>query len=294
MSKTFIKSYFSLLLFFVIASVQNSCDIINPPEATPSFLQIDSISVNSNYLTSGSGSSNITEAWIFVDGQHLGVHDLPLNIPILNEGKHQLSILAGIKRNGLSSKRVDYPFYTSFESEVTFSPEDTLMLSPTIEYRENLNVWTEDFEDPGIKFVTNSASDTNFVITKEDGEVFEGNASGKVEFGEGVYNFVVRTDEQFQFPRGQPVFVEVDYNTTEVFEVGIVVNLTNETTTSTVGFVKASNHQGSREWRKIYFDLSEVINQNSQATSYEVFFAASGNDSGDSEIIFDNIKIIYP
>ena len=61
-------------------------------------------------------STNITDAWVTMDGQALGVFELPCTIPILSDGLHTFTIYPGIKVNGIAGNRIKYPFYSKFET----------------------------------------------------------------------------------------------------------------------------------------------------------------------------------
>ena len=74
-------------------------------------LQIDSVSLDTNYYEQGSNFKAITDAWVYVDDGLIGAFELPATIPVLAEGKHKLEIRPGIKLNGISSTRAPYPFY---------------------------------------------------------------------------------------------------------------------------------------------------------------------------------------
>lgn len=283
----------TLLLCFCSALFLGSCDIINPSEPTPAFLRIDSINVATNYQVQGSASSNITEAWVFIDGVLQGVHDLPVKTPILDFGEHEISILAGIKRNGISSLRVDYPFYTSFKTDVNFVSGDTIQIDPLVGYTSPLSFFNEDFEDPGIKLITAFQSDTNIQITRKPEEVFERNGSGIITADSSNIYFFIQTNENFRLLFGQPIFLELNYNTDEDFEVGIVAHFSGSTVPVRVSFVKNTvEADQSNSWRKIYIDVSTAINNNSSAESFDFYISGQSTAIGQT-FLFDNIKLVY-
>ena len=84
-----------------------SCEVINTEEDIPSIISIESIEVDGNH------SSNITDAWVYIDNEFQGVFPLPANFPVLKTGELEIIIEAGIKKNGISSSRENYPFFTS-------------------------------------------------------------------------------------------------------------------------------------------------------------------------------------
>jgi hypothetical protein len=255
-------------------------------------LKIDSIDVALNYDVHGSSSSNITEAWVFIDGQLQGVHDLPLTTPILSFGEHTVTIAAGIKRNGIAARRVDYPFYTRFKTDVNFSPLDTVKMDPVATYYTGLTVFTEDFEDPGLKFTPSQQSDTSIVITKNPSDVFEKTGSGYIRTDSSDVFFFVQTNEEFELPIGNPIFLELNYKTDEDFQVGIIAKQSGNTFPVRSSFIKHTlTDTGEKVWKKIYLDLSPAVNQNPSAV-YEIYISGQSTAIG-QEFFFDNIKLVY-
>ena len=97
-----------------------SCNLIDPEEAVPSVIYIDELSLNVN-PGEGTDSHKITEVWVYTNGQMLGAFDLPARIPVLNQGNTDVLMFAGIKNNGISSTRIRYPFYTTFDTTIAFA-----------------------------------------------------------------------------------------------------------------------------------------------------------------------------
>ena len=131
----------------------------------PAFLTINDVSVNPT-PSQGSSSDNITDVKVFINDQSLGSFELPTSIPIQNTGPVNLKVRAGIQKNGQSSDKDDYPFYTTYEVDTTFIPENEMVLNPEVNYFNSTifgTIWKgEDFES-GVDFEYHSNSDTTFV-----------------------------------------------------------------------------------------------------------------------------------
>ncbi|HEY0262319.1 MAG TPA: hypothetical protein VGB95_04790, partial [Chitinophagales bacterium] len=102
------KSKYAVFLPF-FAVLLDGCSM--PNNGIPVYIQIDSMSVQTNQSTQGSASSKITDAWLYVNGEQIGVFELPAKIPVLKSGDLRVSISAGIKDNGIANTRAAYPFY---------------------------------------------------------------------------------------------------------------------------------------------------------------------------------------
>ena len=132
---------------------------------TPAWLIIDHFDLVTNEVSEGANSHGITDAWVFMDGQALGVFPLPARIPILAEGSHDFVIYAGVKMNGISDTRTKYPFYERHDLTLNLAKNEEFTVNPTITYKSNLQFkMIEDFEDVGVDFTKDLISDTDFVV----------------------------------------------------------------------------------------------------------------------------------
>ena len=123
--------FFSLLLF--------SCSELDL--GIPNYLIIEEINVDDNT------TANITDAWVYVDDNLIGVYELPANFPTLEEGIHKVRIRAGIKDNGISGIRIPYPFYSSYVIDTfDFNSNNALVVPPQVSYIENIDFFNEHFE----------------------------------------------------------------------------------------------------------------------------------------------------
>ena len=127
------RSLFGIIAIFLFIGCQQE-------DLTPSFLRIDGIDLATDGPSEGENSHDIVDAWVYVDNAPIGVFETPCTIPILEEGEHQLVIYAGVKKNGISNSRIIYPFYERWESTVNFVKEDTLVLSPVVSYKNEVQM----------------------------------------------------------------------------------------------------------------------------------------------------------
>ena len=113
--KQFVAAYLQKILFgsFLLGCF-SGCSVFDPAEEIPSYLHIDAMTLTATG-NQGSSTSDITDAWVFMDGQLLGGFELPCTIPILAEGAHNFIIRGGVKMNGLSSTRAIYPAWKGWE-----------------------------------------------------------------------------------------------------------------------------------------------------------------------------------
>ena len=269
---------YKFLIPLIIYLFLSSCDNENINEV-PIYIKIDSILLEENT------SQNISDVWIYIDDILQGVYELPIEIPLLVEGKHKLRIKAGIRENGISATRIPFPFYTSYIiEEQNFTVEENITLNPVFNYIDNITVIKENFEGIGVNLESTLISDTTINLI---------NAPNN-NYGEGILNdslitFEVATDE-FNIDQLGPVFLELDYKSNTQFLVGIYANFPQSLVLQKdIIWITPKD-----EWNKIYINLTSTIQESNQAESFKVFIGMKRDFTKDTNWVnLDNITIIY-
>lgn len=277
-----------------------SCDVINPDEEIPSYIEIEGISPNYNGTGSeGTITSNITEAWVFLNDNNMGVWELPAKIPLLAEGNHSLKVFGGVKINGLESYRTSYPFWNYYLNDTTFNLTrgKVLKVDPVVAYYpETVFAWQENFENAGLTIDSVAGSLTSLVRTSGTDEVKEGYSAGKISLTQTNSYFKGITNEIFQLPKSSaPVYLELDYKTNVDFVVFIVAyNPGLKKETSVLGIKPALDAAGNPEWNKIYVELTFDVSSNYESAGYQVGFStALSSEKNSGKLLLDNIKLLH-
>ena len=215
-----------LLSLLSIVIILPSCSIIEPAAPSPSYIQIDTILLNSVQSVSGSSSHKITDAWVIVDGEYLGTFPVPGKFPIADGGTHSITIRAGIMEDGISSLRTAYVKFTSFDTTMNMSVGEMYSIIPRVEYNSfNSYPNMEDFEDATLDLVSTSAGNTPVnIITAPDPNVFEGN-SGKVVLIDTNTVLEIASSAPFTLPLNTLTYVELNYKSEIDFVVGVYVSV---------------------------------------------------------------------
>jgi len=278
--------------------VLSACYKFDGEQTVPTFIKIDTLSLETNYYEQGTSSQAITDAWLYVDDKLIGAFELPAMIPVLEQGNHKMEIRPGIKLNGISSTRVPYPFYQPITySNFDFVPDSVLTMgNPVTKYYSNLDfVWLEDFEKSNITFVENLGSDTVIERTEPAGspEAFSldnSQHSGVVTLTTERPVWSALSYNQFQNQaQGSLVLLELNFKTDNYMNIGVVV-LENG------AYIKVPllvlNH--SEDWTKIYVNLGPNLSLHPGANIYQVYFETALEDGkSEAKIYLDNIKLIY-
>jgi len=279
----------------------NGCQIIDKPEEVPSFIYVESFDFQTT-TNQGSNSNKITDVWVYVDDNLAGMWELPATIPLHYKGAHTITLHPGIKKNGSSSYRVKYPFYTGYEANIELIQDSVITIAPTTQYESGLNIWVEDFEDPGIKLYNHSTSDTSMIIVSNPPytDLKEGSA-GAIFMDAANFSSEMRTNElSFNNLPTQldiPAYLEFDYKSNHEFYIGLLHKDNSVPTYQTfnlVTFYPTYDDNGVPQWNKTYVYLSDGTNFFPSATDFDFFIQAYNSDAiNDIEIYFDNIKVIY-
>ena len=244
----------------------------------PTYLKIDTITLDENNAT-----TNITDAWVYINDQLQGVYELPAKFPVLENDYQTLRIKAGIKSNGIASSRIAYPFYASFIDTVMFIPNKTITVNPTVSYLDGLDPWLEDFEQ-GLSLDTDSLSFSIYTVNGID------NKYGKITLQDSMLLSEITTFPLLDLPQaGAPVFLELDYKCNTEFLVGVYINFPQSVLQKDLLWINPKD-----DWNKIYINLTSAISEGVGAESFKVFIGMKRDFSlGKNEVYFDNLKVVY-
>ena len=273
-----------LLCTLLILSSLFSCEVFNIEEDIPSLITIESIEVEGNY------TSKISDAWVYIDNEFQGVYPLPANFPVLKSGQQDIIIEAGVKKNGISSSRVNYPYFTSYELSTELFENQNLTLTPKVNYSFNNFPYNEDFEGVGTSLTVISDS-TNHTIEKiyDSSNNNFGNYYAKSVISGDIGELFECNTSDFDLPKNQEVYLEMDYKCNSSIVVGMYANGSSTVNKNTIIYLNKKDN-----WNKIYISLTEIIANFSDALDYKLFFAIPRDTSlTQNEMFLDNIKLVY-
>ncbi|MBP8824177.1 MAG: hypothetical protein KBH07_11075 [Flavobacteriales bacterium] len=258
----------------------------------PAYIQVDTPEVVAD---DGQGtSSKITDLWIFVNDQPAGVWQPGRRIPLIAKGNSTVKLIAGVRRNGITDDRIQYPFYATWQQQVQLVPEQTVVLAPVVHYFSNLNYWLADF-NTGLRFDTLLCSATMQLVPSDSTLVGQGTQHGRIvlDSGHSIYRGVSSGDAFTN--TGSSAFLELDYRSDTRLLVG--VRYTASGSQYEVAYVYAlptKQPDGSMPWNKLYVDLAEPWNVPG-ALDKRFFIKAELENGATTGIVeVDNIKLVRP
>lgn len=275
-------------------------------EPIPSYLYIPKIDLEvPTDGTQGTDAHDILDAWVYVNGQLIGAFEMPATIPILASGSSRINVFAGIKKNGFTNERIRYPFYRSFDTEMELTPGVVDTLIPRVVYNQNAKFsWLEDFEDGTVSMDSSGSFTTvgTLGITQEPAEVYEFNgststSSGKVVIPSGAQRFENSTIQNYDLPRfGQDIYLELNFKCNTEVAVGMYPVQTSNALQgyAVVNLFSTVDENGEMQWKKVYISMSEDVNNPDYiGANFRPFFNAQTNSEVESQLFFDNIKLVH-
>lgn len=278
---------FSFFLLLLLA--QTSCEKFSGDQTVPAYLRIDSIRLTTDYSTQGTAMNNITDAWVYIDGELIGTFQLPATFPVLKKGTHTLMVFPGIKKDGIAATRVNYSFYQEINKTIDLVPDQTLdvgTLSTTYSNKTKF-IWKEDFDNAAITLDTTNATTEKIKQTASDSLTLEGLHSGIVELDTIGATFEAVSHSTFTIPNSA-VFLEMNFRMNTSLIVGVYVTtfgLINEVPIMTL-------LPTNDKWKKIYIDLTTTLNAYSGATKFRVYYYVKNTTGDHYRILLDNIKVL--
>lgn len=287
--------------------------------SVPSYIHIDAITVDSltDHSVFGASTSNITDAWVYVDDQIIGCYELPSTFPILANGKHKVAVYGGVCLDGRGSMRAPYSFYMPVEYKELELVEDSIInLQPVVNYypiNEGVKVAKIiDFESANPMNAT-AQSDTGLIRTPAPLEWRSvcSDYYGRVELPAGSLDFTVALEDELKCHKelmGQnPLLLEMDYNTNDTIFVGIMYY--EKYTLVQWPMVKVlptdKEHSVPQKWKKIYINLGTLMHAHEQADYFKVYITSDltvSSSYGQAPYaplnepryyFFDNLKVLY-
>lgn len=285
-----------LFLFIILVS---SCSIIDPKEDIPAFIEIDSISLDTRQpgdpgftVLEGTSSSNIKDAWVFINDNLDGVYELPARIPVPT-GSQTLRVSPGIFNNGIAKDRVIYPFFNDHLQELDLVSEEIIQIEPVVQYFEDQMVfWHEDFEQASVKIESLPFSELSISSIFDSSVSFEGEGCGSIVLTDTEDHFEAQTIADLDVAFNTTLYLELNYLNTNRFTVGMRNDFTDNNEVSLVGFNPSLDENGEAQWKKAYIFFTPIISSVGASEDIEIFIKAN-KEVDDPLILLDNLKIVY-
>jgi hypothetical protein len=273
------KAVVAFFTFLLVVIGLGSCTK-SPNEGIPAYLVIDSVKFTAN-AGQGSGLQFIPNVWLESEGENIGVYELPVNAPALVSGSKQVIVNAGVYVSSDFFNREIYPAFQPYKTTVNFIPGQAVSIIPEFEYYDEcVFPINEDFENGNIfgSLVRTSIGDTNNL----EGRALQLTVNGANPSIRGV------TTSSVAIPGLKKVYLEMHFKGDIDFAIGVegVLNGNVNQIAYIDQFFPNSN------WYKVYYDISDLV-YSLDANTYNLFIEVLKLSNVDeSNLYFDNIKIV--
>lgn len=232
----------------------------------------------------------ISDYWVFVNDQAVGVWQADRRIPVLSEGSTNIKIIAGVRRNGVTNDRIQYPFYLTWSQNVDLVLGEETAVYPVFNWPHE-PIWAEGGESSGYKF---DFDEGDMALTQVSGaeNVLVGDHAMSIDLDSAHNFFRAVTQADAFFPMGtDATFLELDHRSDTEFIIGVRYTLGGETQSFPYLYV---NPTGSTEsgspWRHVYVDLSTPWGSGTAGRRFYIE-AQPTNGRTTGRIILDNLTV---
>jgi len=283
-----------LQLIFIISIIlllANSC-VKNNTDA--SWLYIDNWVLQANQTDlEGELTHNITDAYLLIDDKVIGYFELPIKIPLLQNGSKKITLYPAIRNNGISSTKKTYPFLEPYSIIASFSKNEMVKINPSTKYFTNTKFWIENFENADVKLKTSPNFPPILTIASDPSILKYGQRYGWIHLTKSDSIWMGTTTKMSLPQYGSEVYLEIDYMNTNRLLTG--VNAYGALAFRANPNIRLNAQKDSeKKWKKIYIDLKEIISYSTNYNLFEQYLEAELDPGKDySDIYIDNIKLVY-
>lgn len=287
--KLLIGLTFSLFLF-----TQWSCEVINPEEDIPAYLNIASFTLADNAgIEEFSLGSKIVAANVLVNERSVGVIPIPGTIPVFADGEATISLDPLVQLNGAGDALQIYPFWERVILSETLTVNDTLIINPQTKYLSEATVFGSDFSGNDILFAQDLDENlqTFVSVTGEGAQPGEGTAGRIVLTSENSrFDGATAEAELIDVSNATRAYLEVQYKTDTNLIFGIL-----DKTDNTGTIFREYGVLPKDSWNTIYFDMNALL-LTQGIGRFQLTLSASyptGSGLDEAIILLDNIKVVY-
>ena len=274
---------FCLIIIVFIAPACNKYEFKDLSTTYINTERIELISSNGQNL-----SHNITDLWLFIEDGYAGTFSLPAHIPVLESGKHRVSIYPGIRNYGIRSKPEIYTLLNEYKTELDLQSKNEITVIPKYTYKSTaISYMQENFESSSI-FIYDLDSFRSSTIIRSNLNARDGKYAGY-----GLLNSANRTIEsstnkiEISTSSKKSAYLEIDFISDTEMQIGLISIQGN---TSIKSYFLTLN--ATPDWKKIYIPLYEIIPTQDGDTFQLAIKSELKSPASTAYFFIDNLKLI--
>lgn len=289
-----IYKYIGICVCLCLVCTWTACNIINPAEELPVYLQLSKALVKDKH-TGDTSTIAAKVCWIETGADSLGFFPLPTTVASLSGTGKQYTIYGGISELAQGFVAI-YPFWKPMYVNVDTATQllDTLNVNTKFEYYSDtiLNYkLIENFEQTSFLLENPIGTSTSIDMIMSS-EKYQGAHSGLAHFEAEQQTFEAVTHDWLDLPADKVEYAEVTYKTNIPFEIG----LRYQGLLGGYGDVPvtAAVVDTANQWKTVFLRLNNLTKEtpaDGQPAVYKLFFRSTGNGTT-RNLYLDNIRII--
>ncbi|MBC7884109.1 MAG: hypothetical protein H7X99_01440 [Saprospiraceae bacterium] len=268
-----------------------SCGLTDNQNPVPSFIDLKEPVVLLKGGPDLYDTHKITDVWVFADGQILGVFPLPAKVPLeVQDSDVEITILAGIRNNGMNDIPVFYPFYKSIVKTLKPVGNEIYQIPLNFEYSGSALFPINEGFETGNSLTLDLDNKPSTFLTVTSDEASAGIKSGMITLTNEQHFIEIASDAAVrdgQNSRGAS-YIELDYKGDGEISVGLAKTQGSLILIEYVLFVPCKQN-----WNKIYIDVTDKLS----VKDYDEYRIALGfrrtSTSDTSKIYIDNVKHVH-
>jgi hypothetical protein len=284
----------TLILLFTFAFFTTCKD---KAEQIPAYLKLEGFQIDA---PGGAAWQKVNFIWLYVGEEFLGAYSPNAEVPILAEGLQTVTVFPGVNMNGQVETPEIYPFFKRYDTQVTLTPGQTVVIKPSTTYETGAIIpWSSSSEFDGSQlFFENIDTYNDLNLVFESDSAFSGkSAVMRVDTAHNIMNIATDWVSGLPTQGDRQVWLEMNYRCDAPLEVYL-----RGRGNPTKGETAQGIYQFSRkkDWNKIYFNLTPFLIQSTQ-TEYSLGFRfgvpidfTTGNYTAlKATARFDNLKLVH-
>lgn len=281
-----------LMLFLPLLTLLVGCK--DEPEQIPAYIHVKPFQVTA---PGGNAWQNLTDGWLYINGEFLGAYTLPATIPVLAEGETEVLLFPGVKENGIEATPNIYPYLKRFTQKYNLIADQTTEVQPVTDYDSAIKyafgLGRGDFDGGSSIGLENRDTDDAYNIEISSDGAFAGQCLiMRADTAHPIMDIATELMNNLPFLGAPEVWLELHYKS----DVPFFLFLLNGFPENTQRVFQFNN---SETWNKIYINLTQYIVSSGYPDQRLYFRLGLPKDSNgkytqsSGTVRLDNIRVVH-
>lgn len=271
----------------------NGCNVINPREAVPCYLEILPPTLILDDALYPIGPPDV---WAYQYPNFTGAFQPPVKVPVINLDDKTFLFRGGVWENSDITFRKLYPFWRFDTLKLEKLEEGkTYTVRPEIRYYNDtvfIFPFKENFESAQVNFIPYNETDSIARLTRVSEGALKGGGCGLVRFAKDTTRFEAVSAQPFNLPQdGREIWLEISYKSNINFAASLVAVAGGSDPQIMLPIIPDAPYNPD-EWSRAYINLTQMVNASTAGSTFK-FYLRALSDGNARFIYFDDIRLLY-